>query len=207
MHWRNRKLLTFLILGAFFASESGAQSKAMAKPKDFAARHWSLSAFGGYHFFLDRSEPGLFPSSPLVSAELIMHNAITQHVGMKLFGSYGWNNTQTSFSIFQNLAVQFSMASLSLGAFYEFQPTTRFVPLLGIHVSFVSMTRVFDDLTFAAQNFNSLSPGVFAGIKMRISGGFSIALNVRASLIFYNIDDSRTLGATDINLGINYEFF
>ncbi len=172
-------------------------------------KHWSFSASGTYQAVFDRptTAGGYFPSAPMVGAEASLHHFFGKGFGLSLDGMYGWTTGVLNTTFQKDVEYRYSVVSFGAGLFYEWNPEGRWVPFLGVHLAVNVMSRQFTTLAVApSQSFTTMSPGVTAGLKFRISSRFSVLARARVHYLLYNVDETRSLGYAEAGLLLDYEF-
>jgi hypothetical protein len=171
--------------------------------------HWSVSVTGNYQAVFDRptAQGGYFPSAPLVGLDATFHNFLGRGFSVSVDALYGWTSGTVTTPTW-DLPYQYKYSMLSLGAavLYEWGQEGRWIPFGGIHLSINLMNRAFTDATVAAQTYSVLTPGAFAGLKVRLTRSFSAVARVRVHYLLYNVDETRSLGTADFGALIDYEF-
>ena len=172
------------------------------------ARHWGLSASGQYQAIFDAptTAGGYFPSAPLIGGELSLHNVLTRGLQLSFDASYGWASGNVSTMLLPTLAYRYSLVTLGGSALYEFRQQTNWVPFAGLRVGLNLMSREFSEPALPKQTYTTMSPGLVAGLKYRISTNFSVMARGRLHYLLYNIDETRNLGYAEAGLLLQYEF-
>jgi Caspase domain len=172
------------------------------------ARHWSLAASGQYQAVFDRptTQGGYFPSAPMVGAEASLHNFFGKGFGLAIDASYGWASGAVTGSQFGTVSYAFSVVTFGGAVFHEWFQNGRWVPFAGVHLSFNLMARDFADSAFAKQSYATFTPGIAAGLKMRISKNLSVIGRARVHYLLYTVDETRNLGTADFGVLLDYEF-
>lgn len=172
------------------------------------SRHWSLSASGNYQAFFDRptNAGGYFPSAPLVGGEATLHNFFGRGFTLGIDGAYGWTSNVVSAPFVGDLAYAYTLVTFGGALFYEWFQDSRWIPYVGVHLSFNIMTRTFTDTALAAQTYSTFTPGVVGGLKIRLSKNISVLARVRVHYLLYNVDETRSLGSADFGALLDYEF-
>ena len=73
-------------------------------------------------------------------------------------------------------------------------PHARLTPFVGGRHALLLMSRTFEDPALPKQFFSTLSPGVVAGLKLRIFGDLGLVVRGRVHYLLYNVDENRSLG-------------
>ncbi len=171
-------------------------------------RHWSLSAFGQFQAVFDRptSAGGYFPSAPVVGAELTVHNVFARGFAVGIDAGYGWTSNTVNVDLVGTLPYDYSLITIGASLFYEWFQEGRWVPFAGLHLAFNIMNRTFEDASLSPQSYSIFTPGVVAGLKVRIAGNFSVLGRARVHYLHYDVDETRSLGSADFGLLLDYEF-
>ena len=172
------------------------------------SRHWSLSAAGNYQAVFDRptNAGGYFPSAPLLGAEATLHNFFGRGFTLSIDGGYGWTTGVVSGPLLGNLDYKYALITLGGSLFYEWFQDDRWIPFVGIHLSFNIMSREFTDLSLAKQSYSTFTPGIVGGLKIRLSKNISVVARARVHYLLYNVDETRSLGSADFGALLDYEF-
>ncbi len=169
-------------------------------------RHWSIGASGSYQLVFDQplSQGGTFPSSPVVGIDSTFHNAFGKGFGVGIDGLYGFSNGILKTGLL-TAPYRYSLLSVGSAVLYEW-PDGRWVPYLGVRLGLNIMGREFPGTGLPAQSYQTFSPGVVVGLKVRISRSFSISVRGRLHYLLYNIDQMRNFGYLELASVLNYEF-
>lgn len=171
------------------------------------SRHWSLSVAGNYQAVFDQPTQagGYFPSAPLLGVEASMHNFFGR--GFSLSGDllYGWTQGSVTTPMLDSLPYRYSIVSAGVALAYEWGQEGRFVPLGGVHLALDFMSRSFTTVSLPAQTYSVLTPGIFVGLKVRLTGSFSLIARARVHYLLYNIDETKSLGTADLGALLDYE--
>ncbi|MDP1824753.1 MAG: caspase family protein [Archangium sp.] len=172
------------------------------------SRHWSLSASGHYQAVFDRptNAGGYFPSAPLIGAEATLHNFFGRGFALSVDGGYGWTTGVVSGPLLGNLAYKYDLITIGAALFYEWFQGDRWIPFAGIHLSFNIMSREFTDTALAKQSYSTFTPGIVAGLKIRLTKSVSVVARARVHYLLYNVDETRSLGSADFGALLDYEF-
>lgn len=172
------------------------------------ARHWSLSAAGHYQAVFDRPTDagGYFPSAPVIGAEVTLHNLFGRGFALHLDGAYGWAASVVSGPLLGELGYDYTLVTLGAGLSYEWLQEGRLVPFAGVHLSFNLMTRKFTDEGLPRQTYSMFTPGLAAGLKVRLTPRFSVVARARLHYLLYDVDETRNLGTADLGALLDYEF-
>ncbi|MFZ5440753.1 MAG: caspase family protein [Myxococcota bacterium] len=172
------------------------------------SRHWSLSASGNYQAVFDRptSAGGYFPSAPLVGAEATLHNFFGRGFALAIDGYYGWTSGTVGGPLLGALAYKYSLLTFGGALFYEWFQDARWIPFVGVHLSFNLYSREFTDTALAGQSYSTFTPGVAGGLKVRLTQNVSIIARARVHYLLYNVDETRSLGSADLGLLLDWEF-
>ncbi len=172
------------------------------------SRHWSLSASGNYQAVFDRptNSGGYFPSAPLLGAEATMHNTFGRGFMLGIDGGYGWTSGVVSGVLIGDLAYKYTLITFGAALSYEWFQDGRWIPFAGVHLSFNIMSREFNAAGYAPQSYSMFTPGVVAGLKVRLSKNISVIARARVHYLLYNVDETRSLGSADFGALLDYEF-
>jgi hypothetical protein len=172
------------------------------------SRHWSLSAAGNYQAFFDRptNAGGYFPSAPFLGAEATLHNFFGRGFALAIDGGYGWTSGTAYGPLIGELPYDYSLITFGASLFYEWAQNGWLIPYAGVHLSFNIMSREFTDLSLPQQNYSTFTPGIVAGLKVRIWKNLSLVARARVHYLLYNVDETRSLGSADFGALLDYEF-
>ena len=167
----------------------------------------SLSVDATYQAFFDApTRDSLFPPTGLLSAELQVHNFFRRGWMWALDvagGSVGGQVTRldtpmpfrfSEFTAGMSLAVEWSLWG------------NRLVPYAGLRLAYLLLGRKFQDRTIPDQYFSTFSPGLVAGVRYRLWGGFAALVRARTHYLLYNVDTDRSLGYWEFSGGLSYDF-
>ena len=102
--------------------------------------------------------------------------------------------------------VPFHFSELSVGSSMLVEwPHQRVTPFVGGRLAMLLMSRTFDDPQLPRQSFSTLSPGVVAGLKLRLSGDLGVVVRGRIHYLLYNVDENRSLGYWELASAVSYE--
>lgn len=165
------------------------------------SRHWSVSLAGGGQVM-----SGVFPHAAFVGGQVSLHNLFTRGLALGVDAGYGFIGAKTTVPFKGELAYDYSRVSVGAALFYEFFPDGRWIPFVGVHVSVEVMSRDFKDDGYPVQRYTTIAPGAVAGLKVRLTGGFSVLATSRVHYLRYELDGGRNLVSADFQLSFNYEF-
>jgi hypothetical protein len=157
-------------------------------------------------FFDAPTRDSLFPPTGLLSAELQVHNFFRRGWLWALDlagGSAGGQVTRLD----TPLPFRFSefTAGMSLATEWPLWGN-RLVPYAGLRLAYLLLSRKFEDRTIPDQFFSTFSPGLVAGVRYRLWGGFAALARARAHYLLYNVDENRSLGYWEVSAGLSYDF-
>ncbi len=169
-------------------------------------RHWSIGASGSYQLVFDAplSNGGTFPSAPAIGVDTTFHNAFGKGFGIGIDGLYGFASGRLKTGIV-SADYRYSLLSVGSTVLYEW-PEGRFVPSLGVRLGLNIMGREFPGSGLPAQNYQTFSPGIVAGLKVRLSRSFGISVRGRLHYLLYNVDQMRNFGYLELASVLSYEF-
>ena len=172
------------------------------------SRHWSLSATGNYQAVFDRptNAGGYFPSAPFLGAEATLHNFFGRGFALAIDGGYGWTSGVLAGPLLGELTYDYSLITFGGALFYEWFQDGRFIPFAGVHLSFNIMSREFTQAFLPKQNYSTFTPGIAAGLKVRLTKNISLVARARVHYLLYNVDETRSLGSADFGALLDYEF-
>ncbi len=171
-------------------------------------RHWSLAAAGSYQLVLDRptDQGGQVPSSPALGGEVTLHNLITRGVGLGLDASYAWSPGVVRTALLPSTSYDFTTLRLGASVLSEWLQEGRWVPFASAHVALLLMARSFGDPTLPRQAYTALTPGLAAGVKLRITPAVGVIARARLHALVLDIDGPRATAVADVGLLLAWEF-
>jgi len=172
------------------------------------SRHWSISATGQFQAIFDAptAQGGLFPSAPIVGGEATVHNFFGRGFAWSFDAQYGWSSGLVNAGRLTGLTYRYSLVTLGTSLLYEANQDGTWVPFVGARLGLNLMNREFDDLQFPRQSFSTMSPGVVAGLKLRLGRNVGLIGRGRVHYLLYNVDETRSLGYAELGLLLSYEF-
>lgn len=161
---------------------------------------------GAQAFFDAPTRDGLFPPAGLLSAELTWAGLLRHDIllGVDLAAGGGQGTVRTAL-----VEAPFRMSQLLVGAsLARLWPLLDgdLAPFLGVRLSFLLLSRTFEQDAFAAQHFSTFSPGLVAGARYRLSRRTAAIARVRTHYLHYNVGESRSLGFWEGALALGYDF-
>ena len=169
------------------------------------SRHWSFGISGSYQTVFDSptDKGGSFPSSPVIGLEGTWHNAFGRGFGFGLDGLYGWQSGVVNSGLV-SLNYNYSLFTVGTTGLYEW-PDGTFVPYLGVRLGLDVMSRSFANNAAAPQSFQTFTPGLVAGLRIRLNKNWSLGLRARLHYLLYNIDSTRNFGYLELASTLDYE--
>jgi uncharacterized caspase-like protein len=177
------------------------------------AKHWSLSLSGTYQAMLDTptAQGGLFPSVPMVGLELVAHNFFGQGWTLGFDAMLGRTEAFATSGNVQNARYQSSNLAFGATLLSEW-PDGQWVPMVGVRLALNLYYREFLDerlvlrLPNDTQNYYSMSPGLVAGLKFRITRSVGLVARARLHYLPYSLGESKNLGYLEVASLVTYEF-
>ncbi|MFZ5470716.1 MAG: caspase family protein [Myxococcota bacterium] len=170
------------------------------------AQHLSLGVTGTFQAVFDApsSSGGLFPSATLVGLEALSHNFFGR--GWSLGGDVllGGSSGRLSVGSVQELPYRYSQLSVG-GSLLAEWPEGSWVPFVGGRLGIHLMSRDFPGARLPRQVFYTLSPGLLAGVKWRLTQRFGLTGRARLHYLLYNIDETRNFGYLELGTLLSYE--
>ena len=157
-------------------------------------------------FFDAPTRDGLFPPTGLLSAELQVRNFFRRGWLLALDLAGGSARGQVT-RLDTPLPFRFSefTAGMSLASEWPLWDN-RLFPYAGLRLAYLLLGRKFEDRTIPDQYFSTFSPGLVAGVRYRLWGGFAALARARAHYLLYNVDENRSLGYWELSAGLSYDF-
>ena len=163
---------------------------------------WSLGAGMTYQsVFAAPDGAGLFPPTPLITADLLLRNFLRRDWvwGLDIAGGSS-NSTVTSVGA----PFRFSEVSLATSVTVEW-PTRHLTPFVGGRLALLLMGRKFDDGAYPDQFYSTLSPGLVGGAAYNITRNTHVVARGRLHYLLYNVDEDRSLGFWELSAMVSYD--
>jgi len=156
-------------------------------------------------FFDAPTRDGLFPPAGLLSAEVQVRNFFRRSWLMAFDVAAGSANGQVT-RLDTPLPFRFSEFTGGLSLATEWPLWNgRLVPYTGLRLAYLLLSRKFEDRTIPDQFFSTFSPGLVAGLRCQLWGGFGAQARARAHYLLYNVDQNRSLGYWELSAGLSYD--
>jgi len=146
--------------------------------------HFGLSLGGGYQYFFS----GPFPSMPVLNVEAALRYSFVWTLD---FG-YGFGSSSIPIAG-DSLAYRFNEIALGVSFTKEWE-FGRLSPYMGARIAVLILGRSFEDASVPHQSFVAMTPGLVAGLRLRIARHFALAARVRGHYLYYNVDSAQSLG-------------
>lgn len=156
-------------------------------------------------FFDGPVRENLFPSLGLLAAEVNLHGYLRRDWVWGFDIALGGGQSTLHLQGVSD-PLPYSFAQLNLGSTIcaEF-PMGRWVPQLGARLALLGMSRTFQDPALPRQTFLTLTPGIVAGVRYRITPSWGIGVRTRVHYLLYNVDENRSLGYWELAGTVGYE--
>jgi hypothetical protein len=169
---------------------------------DLSAR-WSVGAGLGFQsVFAAPDGAGLFPPTGLVDVDFALRDFLRRDwvLGFDLAGG----STSGTVPVVQ-APFHFSEVSFASSLTVEW-PNRYLTPFVGGRLALLFMNRTFQDNAFPAQFYETLSPGIVAGLAYHFSRSASVVARGRLHYLLYNVDGNRSLGYWELATMVAYDF-
>ena len=187
--------------------ESAMDRVALARDpqKGYDGARWSLVAgLGGQRFFDAATRDGLFPPATLLGAELAVRDDLGHGLAWGLDLAVGGGRGALRLDGVDPIPVRFSELSGGGALWYDW----RLGPVVlsaGGRVGFVFLARSFPaGEQLPTQTFFTMAPGLVGAATWRLTPRLSAVGRARVSWLFYNVDRNRSLGFSELLLGMEY---
>jgi hypothetical protein len=172
---------------------------------NLAVARWSLGVGGTYQSIFDApSRESLFPATGMLGLEAQLHNFFRRDWIWAFDLALGSAAGQVDLSTGGQVPFHFSEVGLGTSMLVEW-PHAWLTPFVGARLALLLMNRTFDDPTLTAQHFSTLSPGIVAGLKLRLFGNVGLVARGRVHYLLYNVDENRSLGYWELASAVNYD--
>lgn len=163
--------------------------------------HVALALTGAYQSFFDSgTRSALFPSSPLVGIEVLLHDYIRKDWVVSFDASYGWGTGAVPIA---GAGRAFRSYQLGVGASAWVEwPIRWFSPFVGLRVAWLLLGRTVEGTPPTPQIFSTVTPGAVAGFRLTPWAGWAFTARVRTHYLLYNVDENRSLGYWELNAGV-----
>ncbi len=168
--------------------------------------HWSMGLGLTTQTFFDQpTRESLFPNSGLMALELQLADFFRRDwlLGFDVAAGGGQGLVEHP-----TAAIAFETRQLNLGGSLLRQWRTQdgdWLPFVGMRVAFLFLSRRFEEQVLPEQMFSTFSPGVFAGLRYRITPRLSVFGRARLHYLLYNVDENRSLGFLELTAALGYD--
>ena len=169
---------------------------------DLSSR-WSVGAGLGFQAVFEAPDgAGLFPPTALVEIDFALRDFLRRDwvLGFDLAGG-----SASGVAPVVETPFHFSEASLAASLTVEW-PHRYLTPFVGGRLALLLMNRTFQEDTFPAQFYATLSPGLVAGAAYHFSRSTSVVARARLHYLLYNVDGNRSLGYWELATMVAYDF-
>ncbi len=170
-------------------------------------QHYGFAVAGTYQSVFDAptTQGGYFPSAQLLGLELTSHNFFGRGWTLSFDLMLGGGSGTVSTGLLRD--VPFRSSELSFGATgIREWPDGRWVPFVGARLGVFLVSREFPGTQVPKQFFYYLpTPGLVAGLKLRLTRHFSVSARGRLHYVLYNIDETRHFGYLELATLLGYE--
>jgi hypothetical protein len=168
------------------------------------ARVALVAGAGPQRFFSKAARDGLFPPATLAGVEAAVRDDLGHGLAWGFDAALGGGRGQLRMPGVDPVEVRFSeiAAGASLWRDLRLGAVTF---SLGARVGMVWLARSFPPSAgLPQQYFFTVTPGLTGGVAWRFAGRWSALARGRASYLFYNVDENRSLGYAEALLGVEY---
>jgi hypothetical protein len=163
---------------------------------------WSLGAGLTYQsVFAAPDGAGLFPPTPLLTADLLLRNFLRRDWVWGLDIAAGSSNSTVA-SV--GAPFRFSEASFATSVTVEW-PMRHLTPFVGGRLALLLMGRKFDGGAYPDQFYSTLSPGLVGGAAYNITRNTHVVARGRLHYLLYNVDEDRSLGFWELSAMVSYD--
>jgi hypothetical protein len=173
--------------------------------KGYGGARWSLTVgAGGQRFYDAATRDGLFPPASLLGAELAVRDDLGHGLAWGLDAAAGGGEGKLRLAGVDPIPVRFSELSGGAALWKEWRLGALSLAAGG-RVGFLFLARSFPPAEqLPAQRFFTVAPGLTGAAAWRFTHRLSAVARVRASWLFYNVDENRSLGFAELLLGMDY---
>ena len=172
---------------------------------ELALTRWTLGLGGTYQSIFDApTRASLFPATGMLAVEGALHNFFRRDWVWGFDLAAGSATGTVDLSTGGQVPFHFTEIGIGTSMLVEW-PHDRLTPFVGGRLAMLLMNRTFDDPTLAKQSFSTLSPGVVAGLKLRIHGDLALVARGRVHYLLYNVDGNRSLGYWELASAVSYD--
>jgi hypothetical protein len=169
---------------------------------DLSAR-WSVGAGLGFQsVFAAPDGAGLFPPTGLVDVDFALRDFLRRDwvLGFDLAGG-------STSGVVPAVETPFHFSEVSFASSLTVEWPNRYLtPFVGGRLALLFMNRTFQDNAFPAQFYETLSPGVVAGLSYHFTRAASVVARGRLHYLLYNVDGNRSLGYWELATMVAYDF-
>ncbi|WP_257452185.1 caspase family protein [Archangium lipolyticum] len=156
--------------------------------------YWTLGLTGGHHaFFNAPAHESLFPYTPMLGLELGLHDYLREGWSWTFDLVLGTREVTLEHPLLSGARYQYMLLTAGTSLVAEW-PLGRASLFIGPRLAFLGMRSDFKDPSLPDQQYGMLTPGLVAGIRWRLWGGFELTASPRIHYFFYNVDYQRSLG-------------
>jgi hypothetical protein len=171
--------------------------------------HWSIGLGGGYQSIFAAPSAGLFPAAGMMGLDFALRDFFRRDWVWGFDFAAGGARSQVALPPQVVLPYKFGEVSVASSLLTEWRQRALgpFVPFVGARLALLLMSRKFDDQVLPDQFFATLSPGLVAGTRVRMGGGWSLVARGRLHYLLYNVDQSnQSLGYWEAAAFLQYDF-
>jgi hypothetical protein len=157
---------------------------------------WTLGLTSGYQSFFDApTREHLFLSTPLLGAEVGLHHYFRENWRWDFDLSLGGRRATLALPTLSGPRYRYSVLGLGTSLVAEWPSASGGVaPFVGARLAYLVMGRDFEDPSLPDQLYAVLTPGLVAGVRLRLPGRFELTGRGRVHYLVYNVDAQRSLG-------------
>ncbi|MBI5548649.1 MAG: caspase family protein [Deltaproteobacteria bacterium] len=157
---------------------------------------FGMSLTGGYQYFL----AGPFPSMPVLGLEASVRASFVWSFD---FG-YGFGSSQVRLGSGDPLPYDFNELGLGVSMTREWA-FGRLAPFVGARLAVILLHRDFEDAGVPQQSYFAMTPGLVAGLRLKLASRLALMGRARGHYLYYNVDSQQSLGYLEGALVLSVE--
>ena len=165
--------------------------------------HVVLAAGAGAETFVG-TEPGLFVPSALLDLRLDLEHLLADRWGMGLSVDLGESSGEVILDE-QSHPFHFGEVAASIDAVRALAPDSSWQPYVSGRVTWLLLTRTFDDPRLPKQFYSTLAPGAAAGFRREFGAHFQLGAELSGSYLLYTLAKSpESMGYLQLSVRIGW---
>ncbi|ATB32408.1 caspase family protein [Melittangium boletus] len=166
--------------------------------------YWTLGLNGGYHSFLDApTRESLFLSTPLVGLEGGLFHYFREDWRWDVDVSLGTRQATLELPTLSGPRYRYTLLTVGTSLVAEW-PQGRWSPFLGARLAYLVARRNFEDTSLPDQFYAVFTPGLVAGLRVRLADRVELTGRARVHYLLYNVDERRSLGYWELGALVTY---